>query len=80
MSAEQPSPSDQAQDEEADMDMGPCWCGVKNPYYAPVPRRCDGSGVIQCHCGGDQCVCHWHGEVECSGCEECHEGDDYGDE
>ncbi len=56
-------------------DNPPCWCGIKNPYYAPLPRRCGGSGVLDCHCGGDQCVCHNHGEVECFGCPDC-QGDD----
>ena len=54
-----------------------CWCGVKNPYYAPLPKTCDGSGTITCYCGGDLCVCHHHGEAECPGCPECDsEGDD----
>jgi hypothetical protein len=56
-----------------------CWCGVKNPYYAPLPNHCDGCGTITCYCGGDMCVCHWHGEVECFGCAECRDReDDYG--
>lgn len=53
-----------------------CWCGVKDAYFAPVRETCGGSGVIDCHCGGDLCVCHNHGEVECLGCEECEGGDD----
>lgn len=55
-----------------------CWCGVKNPYYAPVHHQtCGGMGIIDCHCGGDLCVCHNHGEVECFGCEDCEpDGDD----
>lgn len=48
-----------------------CWCGVKNPYYEPLPTRCGGYGVIECFCGGDICVCHNHGEVECFGCVDC---------
>lgn len=55
-----------------------CWCGVKNPYYAPLPRWCEGSGTIYCRCGGDLCVCHWHGEAECLGCSNCREQDDIG--
>lgn len=55
-----------------------CWCGVENPYYAPLPERCGGSGTFDCLCGGDFCVCHWHGEVECIGCPDCRESsDDY---
>lgn len=52
-----------------------CWCGVKNPYYAPLPDCCEGHGYHQCFCGGDQCVCHNHGEVECFGCEDCQQND-----
>lgn len=36
---------------------------------------CGGSGVLHCYCGGDFCVCHNHGEVECPGCDDC-DGDD----
>ncbi len=50
-----------------------CWCGTKHPYFAPIDRGCGGTGIIDCHCGGDQCVCHWHGEIECDGCEDCRE-------
>ena len=57
----------------------PCWCGETNPYYAPLPGRCGGSGTLDCLCGGDFCVCHNHGEVECFGCPDC-EGDDEGDD
>lgn len=53
-----------------------CWCGVENPYYAPLPHHCDGSGIIYCYCGGDMCVCHWHGEVECAGCDLCNAHDE----
>jgi hypothetical protein len=54
-----------------------CWCGVKNPYYAPIHHECcGGAGYIECFCGGDQCVCHNHGEVECFGCADCDEHDD----
>lgn len=53
----------------------PCWCGEKHPYYAPIPTKCEGYGHYECMCGGDFCVCHNHGEVECDGCPDC-EGDD----
>jgi hypothetical protein len=49
----------------------PCWCGAKNPYFAPMPAGCGGTGIAQCLCGGDTCVCHNHGEVECPGCGAC---------
>lgn len=67
-----------------------CWCGSKNPAYLDVwlSRTCGGDGVLTCICGGEFCVCHNHGEVECFGCEDCNEraaGDDdywpvYGDD
>lgn len=58
-----------------------CWCGVKNPYFAPVHHEtCGGTGVLNCYCGGDQCVCHNHGEVECFGCADCEQdSDEYDD-
>lgn len=48
----------------------PCWCGEPHPYYAPIRRTCGGTGHVDCLCGGDFCVCHNHGEVECYGCHE----------
>ncbi len=51
--------------------MTRCWCGVDNPYYAPLERYCGGMGLIECICGGEFCICHHHGVVECSGCSEC---------
>lgn len=30
--------------------------------------RCDGWGHIDCHCGGDLCVCDNYGEVPCPLC------------
>lgn len=60
-----------------EQDNPPCWCGAKNPYFAPVHNEtCGGTGMLNCYCGGDQCVCHNHGEVECFGCEDCREFDD----
>jgi hypothetical protein len=63
-----------------------CWCGAKGTYdelFAPLPTRCGGSGMLYCECGGDLCVCHNHGEMDCDGCPDC-EGDDddlgYGNE
>jgi hypothetical protein len=59
--------------DELVLDDGPdrCWCGVENPYFADVHGTCGGTGMLDCFCGGDQCVCHNHGEVECFGCEDC---------
>lgn len=53
-----------------------CWCGEPNPYFAPVSGDCCGTGEIDCDCGGDLCVCHNHGQVECPGCPDCSDGDD----
>lgn len=48
-----------------------CWCGHPNPHFEPAAGPCDGSGDVDCFCGGDQCVCHNHGEAECPGCANC---------
>lgn len=69
---------DPNQEEE---DVQPCWCGEREPLYDEdgLDATCGGSGTLYCRCGGDQCVCHHHGEVECQGCEDCEErggGDD----
>lgn len=54
-----------------------CWCGAKGTYDElfnddGLEYSCGGTGYIDCYCGGDQCVCHHHGqEVECPGCSEC---------
>lgn len=52
-----------------------CWCGASDPYYADqadgLEYTCAGTGTLHCLCGGDQCVCHNHGEVACDGCADC---------
>ncbi len=58
------------------MTLDTCWCGVDAPYFAPIDATCGGLGTIYCECGGDQCVCHWHGEIDCDGCDDCVEADD----
>lgn len=63
---------------ERELEQDVCWCGVEKPYYAPLPATCGGSGMQYCHCGGDLCVCHWHGEVECFGCADCRDEDETG--
>jgi hypothetical protein len=65
--------------DEVDVENPPCWCGVKNPHYAPIHGGCGGDGYLDCHCGGDMCVCHNHGEVECFGCPDC-QGDNEDDD
>lgn len=64
-------------------DTTPCWCGEPSPLYDDegLDDTCGGLGSLTCHCGGDLCVCHHHGEVECPGCPDCDErleGDDEG--
>jgi hypothetical protein len=59
-----------------------CWCGAKghaSEMFQSVGGGCGGLGGLDCHCGGDLCVCHNHGEVECPGCDECQDsdGEDY---
>lgn len=35
--------------------------------YCQCPR-CSGWGFIDCHCGGDLCVCENYGETDCPLC------------
>ena len=56
--------------------MKRCWCGTRNPYFAPLPERCGGYKHISCLCGGDFCVCHNHGDVDCDGCVDCEPDED----
>ena len=56
--------------------MTRCWCGTRNPYFAPLPGRCGGYGHTSCLCGGDFCVCHNHGDVDCDGCADCEPEED----
>lgn len=58
-----------------------CWCGESGPAYrifddAFLDDTCGGTGTLYCHCGGDQCCCHHHGETDCPGCEDCRDFDD----
>lgn len=52
-----------------------CWCGEPRPYFETSPAlmssSCAGTGELDCLCGGDQCVCHNHGTIECDGCGAC---------
>lgn len=74
-------------DDDDDM-IVTCWCGAKGTYEElfdddGLDEDCGGTGYLHCYCGGDQCVCHRHGqEVECNGCEFCGDGDgfDLGDD
>jgi hypothetical protein len=64
-----------------------CWCGesgkVSDLYDdTGLDVSCGGLGSLNCRCGGDQCVCHYHGETDCPGCPDCENDcdDDWGDE
>lgn len=63
-----------------------CWCGARGTYEQlfddDFDDGCGGSGTLTCHCGGDFCSCHNHGEAECPGCPDCDDGEDedYDDE
>jgi hypothetical protein len=72
-------------DEPEDDDILTCWCGARGTADelfddALFDEDCGGSGYLHCFCGGDLCVCHNHGEVECPGCPDCESDDDFGDE
>lgn len=62
----------------------PCWCGERDPHRdeSVYEQTCGGLGTLECRCGGDLCVCHNHGEVQCEGCDDCQDeptDDGYGD-
>lgn len=63
-----------------------CWCGAVGTFgelfdSEVFDQSCGGSGYLHCECGGDLCVCHHHGEVECYGCEDCDfDDDDFNDD
>jgi len=69
---------------EADPDdeLITCWCGATGTYEELFdetglpPGGCGGIGILNCECGGDLCVCHHHGEVECPGCRDCEDADE----
>ncbi len=53
-----------------------CFCGAHGTFEElhdmdGLDKKCGGTGMLYCYCGGDLCVCHNHGEVECFGCEDC---------
>lgn len=55
------------------MTPAPCWCGEPSPLFDDdgLAESCGGTGFLACFCGGDACVCHHHGGVDCDGCDEC---------
>lgn len=61
-----------------------CWCGMEGRACDLfdsdfLDESCGGTGILNCHCGGDLCVCHHHGETECFGCPDCEGEDDWED-
>lgn len=62
-----------------------CWCGARGTFDSLFSSdslgRCHGTGMLECYCGGDLCVCHNHGEVDCPGCDDCEadDGNDFDD-
>jgi hypothetical protein len=42
-----------------------------------LSRTCGGTGWLDCECGGDFCVCTLNGGMDCHGCEDCREQEDY---
>lgn len=52
-----------------------CHCGApltKDSFSKTgLQASCGGIGVLHCYCGGDFCVCHYHGETDCPGCRDC---------
>ena len=76
--------------EEPDDTKITCWCGASGTHDElfddeVYSQTCGGGGYLNCMCGGDFCVCHHHGEIECYGCVDCDGCDDdddyyYGDE
>lgn len=75
---------------DADNKIITCWCGATGTYkelfdVAVYGENCGGSGFLECLCGGDQCVCHHHGQsILCPGCDDCARDDhwdgDYDDQ
>lgn len=70
-----------ADESEPDDGLFKCWCGAQGAFeemfdFSDAEGGCGGSGLIDCYCGGDFCVCHNHGEYECPGCDDCDDRED----
>jgi hypothetical protein len=78
------SQTEDEDDPEHDDTVIRCWCGAEgtaDELFGELDEGCGGTGHVDCHCGGDLCVCHYHGqEQECPGCDECPERDDFDDD
>ena len=44
-------------DDDFEVEDGDSWCG-----------NCSNTGYVNCHCGGDLCVCENQGEMPCPVC------------
>lgn len=51
-------PEDYDVEYDDDYPEGAIWCD-----------RCQGSGIAECYCGGDFCICTNYGETECRRCD-----------
>lgn len=45
------------------------WNGVYDDNGLVICPRCMGGGSVDCHCGGDLCVCENYGERDCPTCD-----------
>lgn len=50
---------------KGDLDRCPAW--DDDPEMVSCPR-CQGGGFVDCHCGGDLCICDNYGEKPCPVC------------
>ena len=80
-------PGDEIPDDyDEDGEIYECGCGLSGTYEemfgeeTGLEESCGGSGYLNCYCGGDLCVCHYHGGCDCPGCMDCYNGDDLDDD
>lgn len=52
-------------------------CEMDIPDGHVLCPRCDGSQYVDCHCGGDLCICDNHGEKPCPLCGGEYDGQGY---
>lgn len=52
------------------------YCNGPPDGYVLCPR-CDGHQTVNCHCGGDLCVCENYGEKPCPFCGGEYDGEGY---
>lgn len=56
------------QDDDRCPDCGFLACICYDDRDAIWCDRCQGTGSVDCHCGGDQCYCDNQGEKDCPRC------------